>query len=174
MSPRRLYRCLLPLVAFVAGCATRQQAPTPPGNGQAATSGESALPASRAGSRRAQARLKELPNRPLNVAAECRFRDPGGYQGRMSLKVRQARVERFQAQVDVPEHGRCRFDLASFEQTAERPVTLKSRAGDCIVHMWEQGRQVTVAFAECRNQCDGSARDYLWPILVDAARGGCS
>lgn len=173
MPVRRLYRCLLPLAAVVAGCAT-QPPPATSASGAPAAREPAPARASRPTSRRAAALLKQLPDRPLNVAAECSFRDPNGYQGRMKLKVRNAQVQRFEAQVDVPDHGSCRFDLAGFVQTAQRPVTLKNRNGDCAVHMWEQGRQVTVAFGECRSQCGGNARDYLWPILVNAASGGCS
>lgn len=169
-----LHRSLLPLAAVVAGCATTQRPPAPGAPAPEAAPEQHAAPPARPTSRRAAALLKQLPNRPLNVAADCSFRDPNGYQGRMKLEVRNAQVRRFEAQVDVPDHGSCRFDLRGFEQTAVRPVTLKAHSGDCAVHMWEQGRQVTVAFGECRSQCGGNARDYLWPILVDAARGGCS
>jgi hypothetical protein len=34
--------------------------------------------------------------------------------------------------------------------------------------MWEQGEQITVAFANCHHLCSpSSAHDYVWPLLID-------
>jgi hypothetical protein len=165
--------CVLSLAVVIAGCATSRP-PTPEPESQAAEPERHAAHSSRSSSHRADARLKALPDRPLNVAAECSFRDPNGYQGKLQLGVQDAQVRRFEAEVMVPGRGNCRFDLKTFEQTAVRPVTLKNRKGDCAVHIWEQGEQVTVAFGECYSQCSGGARDYLWPILVNAGNGSCS
>jgi hypothetical protein len=165
--------CVLTLALVIAGCATSPP-PTPEPESKTAEPERHAPRSPRPSSGRAAARLKALPDRPLNVAAECSFRDPNGYQGRLNLGVQEAQVQRFEAEILVPGHGNCRFDLKNFEQTAARPVTLKNRKGDCAVHIWEQGEQVTVAFGECHSQCSRGARDYLWPILVNAGNGSCS
>lgn len=158
-------------VALAAAGCTTPRAPEPEPAGPAAEPGR---PADRAPSRRAERYLKALPDRPLSVAAQCRFTDPDGYQGRLNLGVQDARVQRFEADVFIPGRGNCRFNLKDFRQTGTKPVTLRNAKGDCEVHMWEQGRQVTVAFGKCRSQCSGEARDYLWPILVNAGDGSCS
>ena len=159
----------LALAILVAACATPPPAPVE-------RSESSRLPApvpAAAAPRRAAPYLKELPDRPLNATAKCQFVDPDGYQGRLRLAVRDARVEQLEAQVVVPARGVCRFVLDDFTQTATRPVTLKHRKSGCLMHMWEQGRRVTVAFGECRSLCSGGAQDYLWPILIDAGDGTC-
>lgn len=119
--------------------------------------------------------LKPISGRPLTARANCSFRDDTGYAGRLDLAVRDARVERLDARVDVPQRGSCQFRLADFRQTASLPiVVLTARQTGCKVSLWEQGSQVTVAFRDCRAECDGNAVDYLWPILVNSAKGTCS
>jgi len=40
--------------------------------------------------------------------------------------------------------------------------------------MWEQGEQITVAFAGCHHLCSpSSAHDYVWPLLIDKPTGQC-
>lgn len=115
--------------------------------------------------------LEEIRERPLNVRADCTFRDETGYGGRLDLDVRDAGVQRFAATVDIPGHGQCRFNLTDFHQTTRLPhVTLAGAAGGCTVRMWEQGTQVTVAFNTCQAQCNAGTFDYLWPILVKGGR----
>ncbi|RLJ68289.1 hypothetical protein DFR35_0847 [Sulfurisoma sediminicola] len=115
-----------------------------------------------------------IEERPLNVRADCSFRDELGYAGRLDLEVRDADVRRFAARVDVPRRGSCRFDLADFRQATSLPtITLTGAQSRCTVRMWEQGSKVTVAFSDCQAQCDGGTFDYLWPILVEAPSGRC-
>lgn len=116
-----------------------------------------------------------ISERELNVRARCAFDDVQGGLGSMDLQVTKAVVERFVADIDIPKHGRCHFDLGNFVQTGRMPtVVLTSRASACVVRMWEQGPQVTVAFSNCHAHCGGDAFDYLWPILVDTRSGSCS
>jgi len=118
--------------------------------------------------------LELIKERPLNVRADCAFRDEAGYGGRLDLEVEDAGVRRFAAWVDIPKRGSCRFALGDFRQAAALPtVTLASVRSGCMVRMWEQGRQVTVAFSGCQAQCDGGTFDYLWPILVESPSGRC-
>ena len=116
-----------------------------------------------------------IPTRPLNVAADCSFRDETGYNGRLKLAVKQAQVEAFEAAITIPRRGVCRFDLRHFRQTRDLPnVVLNHLHDGCIVRLWEQEEQVTVAFQQCGKMCSGDAWEYLWPILNDTRNGSCA
>ena len=119
--------------------------------------------------------LKPIETRPLNAKASCGFRDPTGYRGKLQLDVKEASVKRFQANVDVPKRGTCRFQLTDFKQVENEPiVVLAAKKGECKVRFWEQEHQVTVAFRDCKAECSGNSVEYLWPILVDNRKGSCS
>lgn len=116
-----------------------------------------------------------IPVRPLNVKTECNFRDETGYNGALRLDVTEARVHAFEAKVNIPRRGACRFDLKDFRQTRELPaIELSQTNGRCIVRMWEQGERVTVAFQQCEKMCSGSSYNHLWPILNDRRDGSCA
>ena len=119
--------------------------------------------------------LKPIPDKALEVRTKCTFRDVAGGRGSMDLQVKKAEVKRFVAQVSIPKQGVCRFDMASFEQTGKLPnVVLTDQATGCVVSMWEQDKNLTVAFNACQSKCGGDAFSYLWPILVDTRNGRCS
>jgi hypothetical protein len=167
-------------VIVLTGCAT----PEPPAVAPPVVADPAPLPVPRTEQPRlrrdtlkhlANRQLKPIETRPLNARARCQFKDETGYRGRLRLDVKEASVQRFEAQVDVPKHGSCRFDLKQFQQTERLPnVVLAARQGACKVSLWEQGDQVTVAFRNCRTECNGASADYLWPILVDNRKGSCS
>ncbi|MGB4467242.1 MAG: hypothetical protein WBH99_10350 [Azovibrio sp.] len=115
------------------------------------------------------------PTRPLNVRSRCTHRDAVGTRTSLNLLVKNAEVKTFDARVDIPRHGACRFNLAKFKQVATLPnVLLETRDGSgCSVRMWEQGPRVTIAFSNCPASCEGQAFDYLWPIMVEAKSGHC-
>lgn len=116
-----------------------------------------------------------IPTRALNVATECRFRDETGYGGKLKLSIDQARVHAFEAAVEIPRRGICKFNLKNFRQTREMPTVELSHLRDsCVVRVWEQGSRVTVAFQQCRSMCSGNAWDHLWPILNDRQDGSCA
>lgn len=177
---RRLTACLL--LSLAAACAEqgpRVETQVPPA---AEVSVETAAPVAVADEIRSQPlkylvgrNLKPLPTRPLNVRSRCSSRDEIGTRTRLDLLVRNAEVKTFLAQVSMPKHGTCRFDLRHFRQTASLPqAVLTSRDGsDCTVRLWEQGDRVTVAFNSCPKSCDGEAFSYLWPILVESKSGRC-
>ena len=51
---------------------------------------------------------------------------------------------------------------------------MQLRAPDgCTVDIFEQGKAVTVGFANCASRCTRGASDYLWPIIVDRTNGQC-
>ena len=116
-----------------------------------------------------------IPARPLDVRADCSYRDETGGSGMLRLDVAAARVRAFEAKANFPQHGSCHFVLKDFRQTKEMPaIELIQPSGSCIVRMWEQGKGVTVAFNGCQANCAGDAFSYLWPVLVDARSGRCS
>jgi hypothetical protein len=127
---------------------------------------------------RPQAKVQKpgpIPVRPLNVKTECSFRDETGYNGALKLDVAEARVNAFEAKVNIPKRGSCRFNLKDFRQTKELPaIELSQNKGACIVRMWEQGSRVTVAFQQCERMCSGNAYISLWPILNDRRDGSCA
>jgi hypothetical protein len=123
--------------------------------------------------------LKPMPVQALNVRTKCTFRDAVGTRGKMDLQVKDAEVQRFTAEVNIPKRGICRFDMKNFQQTASLPAVLLADAGNgCSVRMWSQElageKSVAVAFSGCQSQCSGDSFSYLWPILVDTRNGRCS
>lgn len=179
-----LRRILWPCLLTLAACTTPappppapapQPAPPPPAKPAEAPPKASTL--SPEEMRRLMAASKAAqPTRPLNVRANCSFRDIKGYRGTLKLDVRQAEVKRFAAEITIPPYGVCRFALDGFEQAAKLPnVHLTAKGGgNCAVRMWEQGKRTTVAFSDCPAQCSGEAFDYLWPIFVETKTGRCS
>lgn len=154
-------------IALVGGCSLFPESPAPTA-GPAPGAG-----APTAATHEGKGRLKAMPVKPLQVKADCRFKDETGYSGSALLNVDYDQVKAFNATVDIPRRGSCRFDLADFQQVkAPAHVQLLASNG-CSVRMWEQGNQVTVAFSQCARQCTGNASEYLWPILVDRHSGHC-
>ena len=116
-----------------------------------------------------------IPARPLDVRADCSYRDETGGSGMLKLDVAAARVRGFEAKANFPQHGSCHFALKDFRQTKEMPaIELIQPNGSCIVRMWEQGTRVTVAFQQCQAMCSGSAWDQLLPLIYDRRDGTCA
>lgn len=161
---------LLLLATLLGGCAVTEKQPEPTATREP--------PPAKPAVAKADPRPKKpgpIPVRPLNVKAECAFRDESGYNGAMKLAIDEARVQSFEAKVNIPRHGACQFDLKDFRQTREMPsVELTHLRDRCIVRVWEQGERVTVAFQQCQRMCSGNAHDYLWPILTDTRDGSCA
>ena len=162
--------CLTAACVLASGCAGLEkpaQSGAQPAPVADATSPGSQRPAP-------HARRGPLPIRALNVRSDCSFTDETGYNGEMKLRVVSGLVQEFNARVTHPKHGSCRFALDEFRQVKDLPIVeLKGERSRCTVRMWEQGRQVAVAFSACNSNCSGNAADYLWPILADAFNGTC-
>ncbi len=153
--------------AALAGCSVLPL-PSRPGR----DAGGSVEPPAASGT--TSGRLKPMPLRTFSVSTECRFRDETGNFGNATVEVVNSKVNAFKAELTMPKRGSCRFDLAQFRQTQALPSVELAGARDCRVHMWEQGEQVTVAFANCYHLCTpASAQDYVWPLLIDKATGRC-
>lgn len=168
------------LSIWLAGCATAPPPPAPTAPAPAPTAPQAApqppVLKKETLAYLAKRGLKPISGRPLNTRVNCGFVDKEtGYAGQLALAVTDARVERLEARVDIPQRGSCRFSLADFQQTERLPIVVLTRQKTgCKVSLWEQGDQVTVAFRGCRAECGGDAVDYLWPILVDNRNGRCS
>ncbi len=171
--PMRLYYTVS-LVFLLSSCATPDPASVP-----AVQESSAKAPSGRIESQPLKhllgRNLKPIPDRPLEVRTKCSFRDVAGGRGSMDLLVSKAEVRRFVAEVNIPKHGICRFDMKSLQQTSKMPnVVLTDSGAGCVVRMWEQEKAVTVAFNGCQDKCSGDAFSYLWPILVDTRNGRCS
>lgn len=165
------------VVALLAGCATKEA----PVAAKPAPAPEVAKPAPAPGaptetySRLAGRSIKPIAVKPITVKADCSYRDPTGYGGKLKLAVDKSQVNALQAEIQVPKRGKCAFALKDFHQTAKEPsITLASKSGPCTVRVWEQEGKVTVAFNSCKDRCQADAFDYVWPILVNAKTGKCS
>jgi hypothetical protein len=159
---------------IVAACATPEKAP-PVATEEPSHAPDIAVARPAPRPLKGPKRPGPIPVRPLNVAAECSFRDEAGYGGSLKLAVQEARVQDFDAAVHIPRRGMCRFALKDFQQTRSLPnVELSHRTNGCIVRMWEQGERVTVAFQQCEHMCTAGAYPYLWPILADRQDGSCT
>lgn len=176
----RLRPALLLPLAFLGACTT----PPPESEAPVAVVATPSAPASEAPQApqvplvAAKARAKKpgpIPTRALNMKTDCRFRNETGYNGELKITVEEARVSAFEARVNIPQHGSCSFNLKNFRQTRELPtVQMSHRDNRCVVHLWEQGERVTVAFQQCQAMCSGQAWQYLWPILAYRGDGSCA
>lgn len=154
---------VLSLLLLVAACATPKRPPdvtTEPAVGPTTS--------------RAQIARRLGKMKPVDIKADCAWKDENGYNGQMKLLAADNVIAAFDATVTHPKHGTCRFAFTNFRQTQKTPnVELKAHGSSCTVRMWTQGNQVSVAFSKCQSMCTGDAIDYLWPILADARTGGC-
>lgn len=156
-------------VALLAGCATVDQVVHRPESAPAARSQEPSAPVARP-----SGKLKPMPLRTFTVKTDCRFKDEAGNFGKASVDVHDSKVRTFNVELTMPKRGSCRYDLAQFRQTQALPSIELTGARDCKVRMWEQGEQITVAFAGCHHLCSpSSAHDYVWPLLIDKPTGQC-
>ncbi|MFC5301953.1 hypothetical protein [Azospira restricta] len=168
----------LGLILLLASCATPEPPPPPPAPMPVPPPPKAEKPhiESQPLKHLAGRNLKPMPIKPLSVKTRCNFRDEvTGTRGRLDLQVKEDEVKRFAAEVNIPKHGICRFDLKDFAQADKKqhPVTMTTKTDGCAVRVWEQGTRVTVAFNECTAKCQGNAHDYLWPILIDSKTGRC-
>ena len=175
----RLIASLLAVVAMLGACSS--PAPVPETKEPVARGNEPVAEAKKAPFESQPLKylvgrnLKPMPDKPLEVKTRCSFRDVAGGRGSLDLHVSKAEVKKFAAEISIPRQGLCRFNMRDFTQTGRLPnVVLADPGSECTVRMWEQGKDVTVAFHACQAKCDGDAFSYLWPILVNGKSGRCS
>lgn len=117
-----------------------------------------------------------IPDRPLNIRADCTSRDEVGYAEAIKLSVANGLVSELEARITVPKRGSCRFQLADFRQSRSAPhVELVARSGSrCVTRMWYQQNRFTVAFSDCPEMCTPRGTvDYIWPIELRLSDGAC-
>ena len=117
----------------------------------------------------------EAPVQALTVKGSCVGRDETGYAESVQLDVASGQVRQYDARIDVPKRGSCRFQLTEFSQSRRTPyVELAARSKTaCAIRMWQQGTRVTVTATDCEEKCTRGAFEYIWPIQFDAKTGGC-
>lgn len=117
-----------------------------------------------------------IPDRALNIQADCTSGDAHGYAEAIKLSVADGIVSQLELRITVAKRGSCRFQLADFRQTRSAPhVELVARSGSkCATRMWYQQNRFTVAFSDCPEMCTppGTA-DYIWPIELRLSDGAC-
>lgn len=156
-------------LAVLAGCAAVDQVTHRPETAPAARGQSPSAPVERPAGK-----LKPMPLRTFTVKTECRFKDEVGNFGKATVDVSDSKVRAFNVEMTMPKRGSCRYDLAQFRQTQALPSIELTGARECRVRMWEQGEQITVAFAGCHHLCSpSSAHDYVWPLLIDKPTGQC-
>ena len=117
-----------------------------------------------------------IPDRALNIGADCTIRDERGYAEAIKLLVANGQVSQLEVRITVPKRGSCSFQLADFRQTRTAPhVELVARSGSrCATRMWYQQNRFTVAFSDCPEMCTPRGTvDYIWPIELRLSDGAC-
>jgi hypothetical protein len=180
----------LPLLAalsvalLASGCAEKRKAATPesagPDRGTGPAQPAPAVPAVPAPPPLAAPTTGKapvrIPDRALNIQADCTSHDDRGYAEAIKLSVANGLVSQLEARITVPKRGSCSFRLADFRQTRSAPhVELLARSGSkCATRMWYQLNRFTVAFSDCIEMCTpGSTVDYIWPIELRLSDGAC-
>ncbi len=113
---------------------------------------------------------------PISIDGRCVQREEDGFREDARLVVDDNRVRAIDWQLWVGERGTCRFALADFRQTREKPqveLLANDRSG-CRLFVWQEPGRVTLAHADCEARCTAGIYDEAWPVLFDAASGGCS
>jgi len=118
-----------------------------------------------------------IPDRALNIRADCTSRDEHGYTEAIKLSVADGMVSQLELRITVARRGSCIFRLADFRQTRSTPhVELVARSGSkCATRMWYQKNRFTVAVSNCPEMCTPPATaDYVWPVELRLSDGACS
>jgi hypothetical protein len=175
----------LSIALLAGGCAERKKTSETPESPRPGRGAEPAQPAPAVPAVRARPPVAAptpgkapapIPDRALNIRADCTSGDEAGYAEAIKLSVANGLVSEFEATITVRKRGSCRFHLADFRQTRSAPhVELVARSGSrCATRMWYQQNRFTVAFSDCPEMCTprGTA-DYIWPIELRLSDGAC-
>ena len=113
---------------------------------------------------------------PITIDAHCAQREEDGFREDAQLAVTDNRVRRIDWQLWVGERGTCRFALADFRQTREKPqVELQAIDGSgCKLLVWQQPGRVTLAHTDCVAHCTRGIYEEAWPVSFDPSSGGCA
>lgn len=169
----------LSIALLAGGCAERKKAgPLDAGPDRATEPAQPApaVPAPPLAAPKPGKAPARIPDRALNIQADCTSRDDRGYTEAIKLSVADGLVSHLEARITVPKRGSCNFQLADFRQTRSAPhVELLARSGSkCATRMWYQLNRFTVAFSDCIEMCTPRATvDYIWPIELRLSDGTC-
>ena len=121
-------------------------------------------------------RSTPIAYQPISIDARCVQTEEDGFREDARLRVDDNRVSTIDWQSWVGRRGGCRFALADFHQTREKPqVELRANDGSaCRLFVWQEPGRVTLAHANCEAHCTAGIYDEAWPALFDPASGGCA
>jgi len=113
--------------------------------------------------------------RPITIVAHCAQREEDGFREDARLTVDDNRVRALDWQLWVGAQGTCRFALADFRQTREKPhVELVAKDGSgCKLMVWQEPGRVTLAHTDCESRCTPGIYGEAWPVSFDPA-GACA
>ena len=111
---------------------------------------------------------------PISLTMRCAARDQRRHTVQADLDVAHGEVRYLRARVADP-LGACEFALPDFRQTRMLPsIELRATASECVLHIWEQGPQVVLAYSRCAQHCEPQqAFSDMLPILFDRRVGRC-
>lgn len=117
-----------------------------------------------------------IAERTIDLRARCAQTEEDGFGEQAELVVQDNQVQVLSWLLWVGKRGRCQFELADFQQTKRCPhVELLARDhSGCKLMVWQDPRHVTLAHAGCENRCTPGVYEQAWPVMFDAASGGCS
>ena len=113
---------------------------------------------------------------PITIDGHCAQREEDGFREDATLAIDDNRVRAIDWQLWVGQRGTCRFALADFRQTREKPqIELAARdASGCKLLVWQEPGRVTLAHAGCESRCTPGIYDEAWPVLFDPPTGRCA
>lgn len=116
--------------------------------------------------------------RPITIEAHCAQVEEDGFREDARLSVSDNRVQAIDWQLWVGRtpRGSCRFALADFRQTREKPqIELLARDGSgCRLFVWQEPGRVTLAHADCEARCTAGIYEEAWPVSFDPTSGTCA
>jgi hypothetical protein len=120
--------------------------------------------------------LRPIAYHPITIDAHCTQREEDGFREDARLVVDDNKVRTIDWQLWVGQRGSCRFSLADFKQTREKPqIELSAKDGSaCKLLVWQEPGHVTLAHADCEARCTPGVYDEAWPALFDPSSGRCA
>lgn len=118
--------------------------------------------------------LRQAP-KAINIQHRCSFRNETGYNGSTRVTIVNNEVKELATRISVPlAGGSCNFEGSGFRQTTRSPSIEMRHADGCMVRIWSQGRQLSIAYSNCAARCNSAETfKYIWPVLIDQSNGQC-
>ncbi len=114
--------------------------------------------------------------RPITLDGRCAQVEEDGFREDALLVVDDNRVRSLEWTLWTGKRGSCRFALADFRQSKEKPhIELAARDGTgCRLMVWQEPGRVTLAHVHCEARCSPDIYDEAWPVSFDPATGRCA